>query len=891
MAQSAPPKTLRDLVAGIAAKGDIRALMAIHGDDAQTLSYGELGAAAMRLAGAFAAAGLKRQEPVILFGPNSADWIIVRLALAAFGAQAVAFDDLLTDEEVSTLVPDSGAQRAFVAAAHVPRLRSMPEAQHLEIHCLDRTDDAPAPHWASMLDAGEAPLPPIEPDDPHMLVYTSGTTGRPKSFLLTHANNLHNILALVEQGIVTADDRVLMPLPLHHVYPLTVGLLTSLASGSVLVLPEAVDGPRIVKAMQLGRATIMVAVPRLYSAMLAGLEARVAGRGTMARRSFRIMMATSLWLRRRLGIRVGRRLFSAVHRNLSPDMWLLASGGARFEADLIWRLEALGWDVRSGWGLAETASILTNNGGGRNKRIGTEGRPLRGVEVRVADPDGDGVGELQARGPSVFTGYVDNPEANATAFTDDGWFRTGDLGRIDDSGFVNIAGRVKEMIVLGGGKNVFPEELEKVYGDSPLIEEMAVLEQDGALVGLVVPNTAALANAGTTLIEDAIRVPLIEKAQSLPSFQRLAGVAVTQQPLPRNRLGKYQRFLLGDIYRRAKTGASRSVARALSPEDRDLLATSPAAEVWQFLQNRYPDHNLHPDTSLQLDLAIDSLEWVTLSLEMAERLGVQFDEEDAASVFTVRDLLNRAGERIGDGKAPTLVSAPGAGLTEAQAAWLEPPGLGARLLGRILYTANAALIRGAFRLRVSGREHLPDDGPVIIACNHVSDLDPLVVGAALGYRRLSRARWSAAAERVFAGPMGRALARASRAFPVEERNPASSLVYGTECLNRGEILIWFPESWRSPTGELQRFLPGIGQLVRETGAPVIPARIGGTFEALPRHRRWPRLTRLTIAFGPALAAVDLDTAGRQAQPAVLAGAVQRAVAALGEPAQRLDDAA
>ena len=170
-------------------------------------------------------------------------------------------------------------------------------------------------------------------------------------------------------------------------------------------------------------------------------------------------------------------------------------------------------------------------------------------------------------------------------------------------------------------------------------------------------------------------------------------------------------------------------------------------------------------------------------------------------------------------------------------------------------------------------------------------MDPLVVAAALGYRRLSRARWSAAAERVFAGPMGRALARASRSFPVEERNPRSSLLYATECLNRGEILIWFPESWRSPTGELQRFLPGIGQLVRDTGAAVVPARIAGTFEALPRHRRWPRLTRLMITFGPALAAVDLDAAGRQAQPAVLAGAVQQAVAALGEPAQRLDDAA
>ena len=879
------PTTLRDLVLGLRNHGDRPAVMAVSGDGASTVTYRDLADRALRLATGLADAGVRPGEPVLLFGPNSQDWIVVRLALAALGALAVAFDDLLTDEELAVLVPDSGARRAFAAAGHVPRLRALPAGRDMTIHALDDAGDGSnegaVPHWSALLAEAPEALPPIAADDPHMLVYTSGTTGRPKSFLLTHANNLHNIRGLMTQRIVGADDHVLLPLPLHHVYPLTVGLLTALATGSLLVLPEAVDGPRLVRAMQLGQVTVMVGVPRLYAAMLSGLQGRIAARGRVTRQLFALLFALSLWSRQRLGLRLGKTLFGSLHRQLSPDLWLLASGGARFEAELIWRLEALGWDVRSGWGLAETASILTNNGGGDNKRIGSEGRPLPGMQVRVADPDADGVGELQALGPSLFTGYVGNAEANAVSFSEDGWFRTGDLGRIDADGFVYIAGRVKEMIVLGGGKNVFPEELEKVYGASPFIAELAVLEENGALVALVRPDQPAITAAGYLRVDDVIRVALTEKAPHLAPYQRLVGFAVSQEPLPRNRLGKYQRFLLPDLYRRARAGEARPAA-ALSPEDQAWLASPPVRPVWDWLRERYPDKPLHPDTSLQLDLGVDSLEWVTITLELGERLDIHLTEEDGAEVFTLRDLLRLAEQRRGAGAAIADASAEAAGrlppLTPEQRAWLAPRGPALRALGMLLYALDRVAARLLFRLRVRGDQHVPTAGPLIVAFNHTSDLDPPLVGAALGLRRLGRSWWSGDARRIFGSRIGRLAARAARVFPVDERNPASSLTFGREILDRGDILIWFPEAWRSPTGELQRFLPGIGHLVRQTGATVVPGRLFGTFEAWPRTRRWPRPHRVSIVFGPPLAA-DALLEG-EADPAKIADRVRDAVAGL-----------
>jgi long-chain acyl-CoA synthetase len=857
-----PLRTVQDLVYALPARGAHPAVVAVKdGGATETLSYAELGARALRLATGLIAAGVRPGDAVVLFGPNSPTWITVRLALATCGAVAVALDDLATDAELAVLLPDSKARIVFAAGAHVPRLAKLPDAATRRIYVLDRDD------IAALLAPQPDALPAVAPESDCMLVFTSGTTGTPKSFLLTHANIMANVNGLAVEGIVDAADRALLPLPLHHVYPLTVGCLTALASGSTIVLPPGVTGPQIVAALQRARVTAIVGVPRLYAALVAGLEARVAARGAVARRVFAALLAFSRMMRQRFGMRLGRKLFTSLHRQLAPDLWLLASGGAKFEAELIWKLEALGWEVLSGYGLAETASILTANRRGR-ARVGSEGTPLPGAELRIAGAGADGSGEIETRGPSVFAGYRNNAEANATAFTVDGWFRTGDLGTIDADGFVAITGRVKEMIVLGGGKNIFPEEVETLYADSPFVRELAVLERSGALVALVLPNLEAIAATGSRRVEDVLRIALTERSQVLPSFQRISGYAVVREPLPRTRLGKYQRFLLPALYERAKSGAAPARGAELSEEDRALLARSPAHEIWAWLIARYPDKTLALDLSPQLDLGIDSLEWVTMTLELAERFGIELTEEDAANAQSLRDLLVRSSARA---KSQDAVGRQ-VTLTDEQRAWLDPPGPGLRAAGVALNAVNAALMRGLFRLRVAGLRNVPIQGPFVIACNHLSDLDPLVIAAALGHARLRQVWWGGDVGRLFESRAGRTLARIAHIFPVDERRPASAVAMGEEVLRRGRALVWFPESWRSPDGLLQEFRPGIGHLLGRVAVPVIPARIVGTFEALPRGRRLPRPVPVSITFGTAMTV--------SGSPQQIADTLRGAVAAL-----------
>ena len=863
MRASVVPATLRDLVCDLARFGDKPALVHVRAGKGEATGYAAIGEAALALAGALAERGFGRGDMVLLWGPNSADWVIVRLALGALGAIAAALDDLTPTEEARILVTDIAPKLAFASSAHVPSLRAM--APDLTVIALDRAEGLA--HWSDVAAGTKSSLPPIAADDPMMLVATSGTTGRPKTFFLTHANVLHNVRALAAQGIVTEADRALLPLPLHHVYPLTVGILTPFLIGTTVVFPESVTGPHLVAALKEGRCTVMVAVPRLYSALLDGLMARVRAQPMIKRVAFRALFSLSMLLRRRFGIRVGRRLFRSLHSQFAPDLWLMASGGASFEASVIWPLEALGWQVLSGWGLAETASILTNNHKDK-ARIGSEGWPLPGVEVRVAQPDESGVGELECRGPSVFAGYRNDREANEAAFTADGWFRTGDLGFIDADGTVHIVGRKKEMIVLGGGKNVFPEELEKRLSTDPAIKDVAVLEHEGKLVALVVPDEARIVASGSARIEDAVRVALASAQQGLPSWQRLAGFAITREALPRTRLGKIQRFRLPALYDAARAG--RSVPSAtMTEEDHRLLADPVAKAMWELLRARFPDRLVAPAQSPQLDLGIDSLGWVEISLEAESRLGLAFTEEDWAGVTTVRDILALAAARAG-AAAPMKPAAP-------DLSWLDPPAWPYRFAGRALALINQAFCAVLFRLRTEGRTHLPE-GPVIVAANHLSDLDPAILAAALPREALVRVRWSGEASRLFRTRAGRFLARAARIFPVEERAPATTLAYAKESLARGECLVWFPEAWRSPDGSIQRFLPGIGELVRATGAPVVPARIAGTFEAMPRTARLPKPHPVRVVFGTPLSAAELTAGAADAQ--TIADRVRQAVAAL-----------
>ena len=360
-------------------------------------------------------------------------------------------------------------------------------------------------------------------------------------------------------AVVGPRDRALLPLPLHHAYPFVVGMLTTLSLGTTIVLPGSTTGPALMRALREANVTTIIGVPRLYEALWAAIEARLKGYHLTLRLAFRTLLKVD-----DLCSAVERdssRMFSvcAVRHGIAPGLRLLVSGGARLEredrgtAGSSWldgavRIWAGGNRVTVHRQSPERSSSRQRRAPARRRRGSNCAHPTIRGSARSSC--------VEARSPE---GYLNNPEANQAAFTSDGWFRTGDLGFIDPDGFLFVTGRTKEVLVLGGGKKVIPEDLERIYGSAPEISEIAVLEDRGTLVALVRPDAVKLRQRGATNLRDGVRVILGEQAQHLPSYERLSGFALTDQPLPRTRLGKYRRFLLPMLYAPSGLGRPKDV--------------------------------------------------------------------------------------------------------------------------------------------------------------------------------------------------------------------------------------------------------------------------------------------------------------------------------------------
>jgi long-chain acyl-CoA synthetase len=399
-----------------------------------------------------------------------------------------------------------------------------------------------------------------------------------------------------------------------------------------------------------------------------------------------------------------------------------------------------------------------------------------------------------------------------------------------------------------------------------------VFERGGRLAAVAVPNEEAARARGALREAAWLREQLDEIAARLPPYQRITSYRFVRAPLPRTQLGKLRRHLLPAVFEGSPQDNTADETTPWSAADRRLVDSPLGHSVWQWLVERYPDRSLTPDTSPQLDLEIDSLEWVGLTVEIEQRFRVALRSEQLGGILTLRDLLRE------------IDSAPHTGASAAppQSPFVAP-GPFARAVGAVVFGAVRIAVRTALRPRVHGLECLPA-GPALITPNHASYLDPLVLAAALPWRRLRRTYWAGWVGVMHSSRVRRWLSRATQVFPVDpDRDLNAALRTARALLEQGHTVVWFPEGRRSPTGELGEFQAGAGMLVANTTTPAVPVAIGGTYAAWPKHRRWPRIAPTSVTFGAPVAFAVGETASN------IGATLQRSVAALLTP--RPDSAA
>ncbi|MCX6899224.1 MAG: AMP-binding protein [Verrucomicrobia bacterium] len=919
---SQPPRaalrTAAELLDVLSGRADATAVLALQETGAERWTCTKLADNAERLARGLVEAGVRRGDHVVLLAENRPEWIVAALAVMAAGGVAVPLDAQLADKSLAHCLADSEARLVFTSADGATRIAKLDLKPSPKLLLLDAAKDDER-SWQRLLSDKATVLPQVEPGDPATLFYTSGTTGAPKGVPLTHANVAHQLNMIVEVNLAFAGDRVLLPLPFHHVYPFVIGLLAMMAVGATIVLPHALTGPQLARALREGDVTIMMGVPRLYSALWTGIKTRVESAGRVPATLFNALLGVSCWLRRNLGVRAGKSLLRSLHEQLAPSLRIATSGGAALDAGLAAKLEDLGWQVAIGYGLTETAPLLTINSPGSG-RLASAGQPVHGVEICI-DPDAQpgetdaetpprssrerrGAkpgerGEILARGPNVFSGYRHLPDDTRKAFTADGWFRTGDLGYRDDDGFVYVLGRLSTMIVAESGKNIDPETVEDAYLASGVIREIGVLQVAGRLVAVIVPDPAKIPARNGNHIAAAIRKAVEERSAKLPSYQRITDYVIAGEPLERTRLGKLRRHKLAEQYREAKAtlkpGEVKGGVMALeqmSPEDRALLENAAASAVWQWLAVRHPDKRLTPDTSPQLDLGVDSMAWLNLTLTIGQLTGVELNENAIARIQTVRDLLREVAAASAAGQRAPLsdpLDEPEKKLTDEQKQWIQPLGPLTLAWSAMWFEFNRLVMRSVFCVRAVGVENLPASGAFVLAPNHASYLDPFAVAAALHRRVQRQTYWAGWTGVAFGNAFARFGSRLCQVVPIDpERGVVSSLAFCAAVLRRGKNLVLFPEGERSASGRLLPFRPGIGILLHRIPAPVVPVFIHGSYGALPVGRALPRLKRITVVFGRPLDPRELERQGVGTEPHERITAALRArIETLGrEPAEQ-----
>jgi long-chain acyl-CoA synthetase len=866
---------LTRLLSDLASHGDKPALVEFTRDNVRTMSFPDLSVQIRQLAHGLCRDESGRNHHIAVMVPMSREWIIAALGTIGAGRVLVPLDVQLSDEVLEKVLDDSEADLIFTTTTQSQRLERLGVLDDREVGLLDAADEDER-SWQRFFAEPDGDLPQPQTDDTAILFYTSGTTGPPKGVPLTHANIVFELHALRDANFVIEHDRALLPLPGHHVYPLIVGILTPLFLGTPIVLPLSPTGPQIQRALREGEATIVVGVPRLYEAFLTGIESQAATRGKIISAAYRSALFLVSHLPRGAACRLGGWLFQPLHDKVGPKLRVLASGGAALDPQLARRLEALGWQIAVGYGLTETSPLVTINPPGGGK-LDSVGRAVPDVEIRIDIParsnesnakaDGArGEGEILVRGPNVFAGYYNLPDKTAEALGDDGWFRTGDLGYLDEDGYLYVTGRVNTLMKTKSGKRLQPDEVEEAYAAHSAIREIGVLEIEGELVAVVVPAADIVGQSKNRSddLAEALRPAIKQQSAKIPSYQRLSDFVVSQESLARTRLGKIQRHELAELYKRIRSGnvkpakAKPVSIEEMSADDRTLLEDPAVQQTWGFLAEKYSNERLTPDTHLQLDLGIDSMEWLNLSIEIRERADIELGNEAIGRVESVRDLLREvsAGQAAG-GAAEDFLDDPEQVLTDSQKRYLEPHDKFRAVLARSGFAVNRRVLSLIFGLEVKGADHLPDK-QFIITPNHSSYLDSFALAAALDWARLERTYWGGFTGTSFNNPLTRTVSRLAKVVPVDpQRGVIAGLAVAAAVLDRGHNLIWYPEGGLSRDGKLQEFKPGIGLLLTHYPVSIVPAWIDGTFEALPVGKMMPRLRKLTVAFGEPVGAHEL----------------------------------
>jgi long-chain acyl-CoA synthetase len=684
-------KTLVELLERVAERFGSRIALDARKPSGQrsSLSYRELRDGAHRAGLLLATRGIKAGERVLLVAENSPDWVLAYFAILYAGAVAVPLDHLISADELAAICRIAEPRAVLASAACAKRLgdalhESVPGVLEFELGELRRP----------FLLRGKAQAPPsIDRKTLASIVFTSGTTGAPKGVMLAHGNFTAEIMMLGRVFALDSSDVVLSLLPLHHTFEFTCGMLLPLASGAPIVYPLGLDAASLSRTLADVRPTALIGVPALWEAVHRRILDQVEAGGPFYTAAFDRLRDFNRRLDTDYHLNLGHLIFRPAHTALGGRLKLAVSGGAALPPRVAQFFSDIGIKLLEGYGLTESAPVLSVARPDEPLVGGSVGKPLGGVEVRLDTAPGSEIGEIVVRGPNIMTGYFCNQAATEEVLKD-GWLHTGDLGRFDQEGRLYIVGRAKDVIVDSGGNNIYIEELEQVYGRSHFVKEIAVV---GLKVGrgeqvaaLVVPAYAR--GESRRAVEDRLREYFEQVSAGLSPYKRIRILRFTDSELPRTRTRKIKRADVAAL-----------LQRMLGSHIREGSAASAEIEPWllhALAQVALDVESISPATHLIEDLGLDSLALAELAEHIAIKSGRDLSPEQLSNVSTVADLQRIISEGQNRPRLPSYAQF-------ARPYVVELPGALQRLGQYGMRRSLDAIFERVLRPRIMGRVMCP----------------------------------------------------------------------------------------------------------------------------------------------------------------------------------------
>jgi len=829
-----PTKNLLSLFADFARfAGDV-AVVERRGYRREKLTYAELYSHVLFWSYALAGRGISPGDRVLLWGPNSAVWIACFWGILLRGAIVVPVDSAASPDFVQRVIKDAGV-KLILRDGQQAELPGAPPS--MVINDLRDVSATPPPSFETTLDPGDASTRSTIAE----ILYTSGTTGEPRGVVLTHGNFQANLEPL-ERGIdpYRKYERWLHPLrfvsmvPLSHVFGQFMTLFVPPLLGATVVFEASANPAEIIRTVKRERATALIAVPRMLDALRAGIdgEMEVRGRAPWFQRTFESAKGRK-FLRRAW-------MFRRIHRRLGWKFWAFVSGGAALSNDTEDFFKRMGYAVVQGYGMTETASLISLNHPFRATE-GSVGKILPGREFKL-DEDG----EILVRGENVSAAYWEKGAPKPASNETDGWLRTGDLGELDAAGNLRFRGRKKSVIVTPAGLNIYPEDLEAALRKHSVIRDCVVVPLDRG--GNAEPCAVLLLNSPHSNGGAAARAAIESANAGLAEYQRMRSWITWPEPdFPRTPTGKPRLSMIAS-----------SAVQILNDEPSES-SVNEAPNFLRDVLSRFTQ-STGPTNHLEKQLNLSSLDRVELMSALEEKFHVELNETEFSSAKTVADV-----ER--------LLQQPTARRTEYRyPRWTQR--MPVRWLRLAVYYAlvwPATQILG--HPRILGRENLRSlRGPVLIVSNHITrraDIGLILAALPRRYRhRLAIAMGGETLQQMrhpsrdwfiakrWAYQLGYWLVTALfNVFPLPQFSGfRESFRFAGESVDRGYSVLVFPEGEvnNTATGEMAPFQSGIGLLAENLGVPIIPIRLDGVWQMKREHRRLARFGELTVRIGAPL---------------------------------------